>query len=996
MLSWGRRNGVALTILLGLVLIGMLALTQSGIALLAIGRFGSSFNQVANTNLPNLIAASHLAELSQSLVARAPELAAAGSQTQRQGITDRLDDRLAALARALDGMAIGSGQLRDVQSQRDGLATGLKALDGFVRQRIDADNAFETVMARLPALAARVRQVADDAVIADGNGQPRPDAAVTAADRPQLVAWSAAGLEGITLMLATPAIGTKSRLERVQAEFQSLVARMAGARERLPPALRQKVDVLHDNIAGFGSGAKSIFHARQAQIEAGTAIQTSLKLIEQAMDRFVGSVSVILGASQREIGDRSASFNRTVSYFTLLIVATSALCVIAGAAIFAYVRRAVITRLKDVQEYMRAQVEGRQAAISTTGEDEIAEISKATQVFVARIANREAVLHERTRDLSAALDQQTATAEVLQGINASPGDLVPVFNTMLDKALHLCEASFGALSRFDGGFFHHLTTRGAVFAEGFSGTAVAPTPGTALDRLVHGENVVHIEDITAEDAYRAGNSVRRRFADTTGARTAIWVALRKDEALVGAFTIFRQEVRLFSEKQVALLQNFAAQAVIAMENARLLEEIQRRQAELRVTFDNMADGVAMFDQELHLAAWNRNFQELLDLPHEFFTARRSFTEFIRFLSARGEYGDIDPEAEIARRRAQFGDHYSFERTRPDGRVIEVRHNPMPEGGFVLIYSDITERKRSETEIREARDAAEEALRELKAAQSSLIQAEKMASLGQLTAGIAHEIKNPLNFVNNFAGLSNDLLAELKDIAAPALATLDDDTRSQLAETIETLSSNLGKIAEHGHRADNIVQSMLQHSRGVTGERREVDINSLVEEALNLAYHGARARDPGFNITLERDFDRALQPIELAPQDITRVFLNLFANGFYAAGKRARALASAQAGDDAGFHPMLRITTFDRGEAVEVRVRDNGTGIPPQIRDKLFLPFFTTKPTGEGTGLGLSISYDIVTQQHGGTIEVETEEGEFTEFIVRLPRERRSVSAGRAA
>jgi two-component system NtrC family sensor kinase len=173
--------------------------------------------------------------------------------------------------------------------------------------------------------------------------------------------------------------------------------------------------------------------------------------------------------------------------------------------------------------------------------------------------------------------------------------------------------------------------------------------------------------------------------------------------------------------------------------------------------------------------------------------------------------------------------------------------------------------------------------------------------------------------------------------------------------------------------------MLEHSRGVSGERREVDLNALVDEALNLAYHGARAQDAGFNITLERDLDPVVAPIELAPQEITRVLLNLIGNGFYAATKRARS------NGEAGYRPTLRVSTRDLGDDVEIRVRDNGTGIPPEVRDQLFQPFFTTKPTGEGTGLGLSISWDIVTQQHGGSIEVDSQPGEFTEFTIRLPR-----------
>jgi signal transduction histidine kinase len=183
--------------------------------------------------------------------------------------------------------------------------------------------------------------------------------------------------------------------------------------------------------------------------------------------------------------------------------------------------------------------------------------------------------------------------------------------------------------------------------------------------------------------------------------------------------------------------------------------------------------------------------------------------------------------------------------------------------------------------------------------------------------------------------------------------------------------------------------MLAHSRGGSGERQAVDINSLVDESLNLAYHGARAQDQNFNIILERDLDRGMGPVELVPQDVTRVFLNLFGNGFYAANKRC------SAANDPQFEPSLKVSTRDLGAEVEIRVRDNGTGIPPEVKDKLFQPFFTTKPTGEGTGLGLSISYDIVTQQHGGTITVDSRVGEFTEFTVRLPRGRHVTTTGRA-
>src|ERR1700730_9374206 len=212
-----------------------------------------------------------------------------------------------------------------------------------------------------------------------------------------------------------------------------------------------------------------------------------------------------------------------------------------------------------------------------------------------------------------------------------------------------------------------------------------------------------------------------------------------------------------------------------------------------------------------------------------------------------------------------------------------------------------------------------------------------------------------------------------------MAALDENKHAEVDEVVGMLTGNLEKIAEHGKRADGIVTRMLAHSRGCSGERQSVDINALVEESLNLAYHGARAQDQNFNITLERDLERNIAPVELVPQDVTRVLLNLFGNGFYAATKRSRAASGA------AFRPVLRVTTRDLGSDIEIRVRDNGTGIPLELRDKLFQPFFTTKPTGEGTGLGLSISWDIVTQQHGGTIAVDSEVGAFTEFTIRLPR-----------
>jgi signal transduction histidine kinase len=578
-------------------------------------------------------------------------------------------------------------------------------------------------------------------------------------------------------------------------------------------------------------------------------------------------------------------------------------------------------------------------------------------------------------------------------------------------------------------------------------------------------------------------------------------------------------VEVFRRNAIELERLLEERKQVAAQLEQVVEErtreLERRSSVLRVTFDNMGHGVVMFDRDRRMVAWNHRFQELLDLPDDRIGLDMTFEDFIRYLAERGEFGPRNVEEEVGRRLASRDQAFAGERIRPNGTVLEVRRNPVPSGGFVSIYADVTEQRRAqalvelararltdaiesisdgfalwdsedqlvifnnrcqelldaadlfvvgtrfedllrafsrsgrydpsqgsepalwleerlalhrnppsacelhlangrwlrvsefrtreggmvtiwaditaakqrERELEAARDTAaeasrtmEEAYRELKAAQASLVHAEKMASLGQLTAGIAHEIKNPLNFVNNFAGLSEELLNELKDALGPALNGLQAQMIPDVEDLMTTLTGNLAKIAEHGRRADGIVKSMLLHSRGGSGERQTVNLNALIEEALNLAYHGARAQDQTFNVTLERDLDSDLGPLKLVPQDITRVFLNLCGNGFYATAKRQR-----DGGDDTEYRPTLRVTTRDLGDQVEVRVRDNGVGMPPEVRAKLFTPFFTTKPTGEGTGLGLSISYDIVVQEHGGTITVDSRPGEFTEFVIRLPR-----------
>ena len=589
----------------------------------------------------------------------------------------------------------------------------------------------------------------------------------------------------------------------------------------------------------------------------------------------------------------------------------------------------------------------------------------------------------KTRDLTESLQQQTATADVLKIISRSSVDLELVLETLAETAGRLCRADQNAMYRRRDDDKHHL-----VAAWGFSKEArqfalahpLSPDRGTLTGRVALARRAVHIVDTLNDPEY-----TYREGQEAIGYRTLLGIPLLRGAALLGVFAISRKSVEPFTDREIELATSFADQAVIAIENARLFEELRDRQAELRVTFDNMFDGVAMFGSDMRLAAWNRNFQTILDLPDALMAERPTYADYVRILVERGEFETDDIEAELSRRLHDTERELRLERTRPDGRVIEVRRNAVPSGGFVLIYSDITKRKRAEKAVWAARDAAETALRELQAAQDRLVQTEKLASLGQLTAGIAHEIKNPLNFVNNFSALSAELTDELNDVLKPV--TLDSKVRGEVDELTGLLKDNLEKVVQHGQRADSIVKNMLLHSRQGSGEHRPVDINALVEESLNLAYHGARAEKPGFNIILKRSFDPNAGEVDVFPQEITRVLLNLISNGFYAATKR-----TAQVNGD-GYEPTLAAATKNLGDSVEIRIRDSGTGIPPEVMEKMFNPFFTTKPAGEGTGLGLSLSYDIVVKQHGGSIDVDTRPGKFTEFKVILPRVAAAGKAG---
>ena len=630
--------------------------------------------------------------------------------------------------------------------------------------------------------------------------------------------------------------------------------------------------------------------------------------------------------------------------------------------------------------------------------------------------------------LRKSLEQQTATSDILASISGSLTDPRPVFNAIVHNLRRLFGARFATVQLLQGETIEMPAADGEVATEKIMQHYPRPLDNTSVggQAMLTNQVVQHAPVLDNPVVPAAAQQMARDYQYNS----IIAAPMIRHDTVVGAIVCGNPEPRVFDEKEVALIKSFAAQAVIAIENARLLTELRQRTddlgrsvGELRAlgevsqavnsTLDletvldtivakavqlSNTDAGAIYvygeqDSEFHLRATYGMAQELIDaLSH----ARISVSEqnVNQMLTQRqpvhvadlsqGLRSPVDDIILSAGYRARLvaplfrGDDIV-------GMLVVRRRAP---GMFAPSTVDLmkTFAAQSAVTIHNARlyESVEARTRELAAslhdlrtAQDRLIQTEKLASLGQLTAGIAHEIKNPLNFVNNFSAVSIELIDELRE--ALSGVHLDSKLCAEISEIADTLQGNLDKVVQHGKRANSIVKNMLLHSRQGSGEHRLIEINALVEESLNLAYHGARAEKEGFNITLERSFDPSAGEVDLFPQEITRVLLNLISNGFYAATKRKAAT------DGADYKPTLATATKNLGDRVEIRIRDNGTGIPPEVKQKMFNPFFTTKPAGEGTGLGLSLSYDIIVKQHGGSIEVDTQPGAFSEFRIVLPR-----------
>jgi signal transduction histidine kinase len=723
-----------------------------------------------------------------------------------------------------------------------------------------------------------------------------------------------------------------------------------------------------------------------------------------------------------------ASLYAALQRLAIVLAAASLFAVLAGIFL---ARRMVgpIQALRAGAERIGGGDFGQHISIKTG--DELEGLANQFNVMGARLqesyADLENKVEQRTSELSESLQQQTATADVLKVISRSAFDLKSVLTTLTESAKSLCGASLGMITLRDGDVMRLRAQSGCTqaFVEFMDAHPIRPGRETITGRVFMDATPVHVADVELDTEYNFGN------APAIGAyRAVLAVPLMRDGAVEGVLLLGRPAPGPFSQRQVDLVQTFADQAVIAIENVRLFDEVQERTMDLQESLQQQtatADVLKVisrsaFDLESVLTTLTESAKLLcgaavgvifrregdvyrfaastMDLPHTYREHEQKATIQAdrgtligRVALERGvvhipdAWTDSDyqekNEARLGNVRAMLGVPLML-----NGELIGAfglsRSEPVPftarQVELVTTFADqaviAIENARLFEEVQQRTKELSVSLDELRTAQDRLVQTEKLASLGQLTAGIAHEIKNPLNFVNNFSALSAELIDELNDVLK--LTALDDKVREEIDEVTQMLKSNLEKVVQHGKRADSIVKNMLLHSREGSGEHRLADINAIVEESLNLAYHGARAEKPGFNIALQRDLDPKAGVIDLYPQEITRVFLNLISNGFYAAAKRKES-------DEEGFEPMLSASTKNLGNKVEIRIRDNGTGIPLEVKEKMFNPFFTTKPAGEGTGLGLSMSHDIIVKQHGGKIDVHTIPGAFTEFVITLPR-----------
>ena len=1058
MLAWAL--GVRARLLLAFFGIAAFAVLAAAVGIYAFRKVGERL-EVVNTRIPPAITSLELSRSAERIIAAAPALQAAPDRKRRDEVKAELEAEVGTLKTKLLELQRDRSEvspLARIEPIVTSLTTNLGTLEERVAGRLDTNDRIKSLMRvvfqtndatqRLLApwlmiMEGQISKLVDAAQRsaptgnADGNSARRL-AALVEQQRPAQSAerqFSAA-----VDMLAEASTADQDRRLRVLAfQLGRALRDLEGTAPALDPKLRPLFLEQVAKLREFVEGPNAITEARKQEL--ALIAEGEKRLAENAVFKaqLTAAVDELAVLASGDIRDATRDAVSVQQFSTRVLIAAVVLSLLSSALIvWLYVSRNIVRRLTALSSGMLAIAGGRlEAGPAPKGKDEIAAMGRAVEVFRRnaielqqlleermKAAERlEEIVEDRTRELQEFLEYQTATSDVLNVISRSPNQLQPVLDAIVETAGRLCGAYDANLWLRQGERLKNAAHRGPIPVD-FDSWPIGR--GWTAGRAFVDRATVHVDDLAASDEFPDGKTMALRLGHRTIVSTPL---MRKDEA-IGVLAVRRTEVRPFSEKQIALLQTFADQAVIAIENVRLFDEVQARTRELsrsvgelqalgevshavNSTLDLETVLSTIVAKAVQLSTTDAGAIYVFSKLRQKFRLRATYGMSEELIEAIGQQSIGLGESYIGgateRREAlQVPDladeppssvrdiilHAGYRGLlvvpllRPDrivGALVVRRKEPgvFPESTIDLLQTFAAQSVLAIQNARLFEDVGARtrelanSLEELRAAQDRLVQTEKLASLGQLTAGIAHEIKNPLNFVNNFAALSLELVEELKEIMQSASMT--EQGKEQIAEVTGLLCGNLDKVVQHGKRADSIVKNMLLHSRAGSGEHRLADINAIVEESLNLAYHGARAEKQEFNIILERSLDPAAGEVDIFPQEITRVLLNLISNGFYAAMKRKGQ------GNGGVYEPTLLAGTRNLGDRVEIRIRDNGTGVPPEVKDKMFNPFFTTKPAGEGTGLGLSLSHDIIVKQHAGTIEVDTEPGVFTEFRIVLPR-----------
>jgi signal transduction histidine kinase len=892
------RLGVANRLLLAFLGISGLAVVGAAVAILSFRDIGHALDRITARRVPAALASVEVSRQAERIVSAAPALLSAATPADHAESSRKIGaemQQLAALLEGLEDRGADTVALGAMRSAVSGLQVNLASLDKLVVDRMivgalrrghlsnaltvhsEGQNLLTPWLQVVDGEILQARRAIDDARLGAserataGSRLAASTASHRALQRVQFLITSAS--DRLQQISATEDFDSvRVQVFRIQQSLREIKELSTGLDSRLQPLLIGKLD----EFRNLTEGVNSIPELRLQELAIVTRATRNLTENTALAENLTRAADSLVSIAKRDIAQANDEALAVQRLSSIILIAAVVLSLLSSLVIvWLYVGRSIVSRLTALSRSMLAIAEGNLAAsVPTGGSDEIAEMGGVVEVLRKNTLERNELLIERaqaadrlerkveqrTNELARSVEELRALGDVSQAVNSTI-DLQTVLSTIIAKAVQISGTEAGTIYAFDEAS-QEFQLRASYGMDEELVTAITdrnvPMGETLLGRAAMQRRPVQVADAKHESASLVLDIIIR-----AGFRALLAVPLIGANRIVGALVVRRKEPGEFPQSIVNLLQTFGVQSVLAIQNARLFDEVQSRTREL-------------------------------------------------------------------------------------ARSLEG----------------------------------------LRTTQDRLVQTEKLASLGQLTAGIAHEIKNPLNFVNNFSAVSVELVDELRD--ALAGASLDKTLRVEIGEIADMLQGNLSKIVQHGTRADSIVKNMLLHSREGSGERRPVDVNSIVEESLNLAYHGARAEKRGFNITLARSYDPGAGEADLFPQEITRVLLNLISNGFYAATNRKH-----QANCGATFEPTLTAGTKDLGDRVEVRIRDNGTGIAPEVRERIFSPFFTTKPAGEGTGLGLSISYDIVVKQHAGSIEVDSQPGEFTEFRIVLPRVSLQPTGGRA-